>query len=72
MIWIPAATYRMGSNDHYREEAPVHAVTVDGFWINDACQPAWRSGGVRGWRWRDAELVAPVRAGAGHAPPDQR
>jgi formylglycine-generating enzyme required for sulfatase activity len=26
----------MGSNDHYCEEAPVHAVTVDGFWIDEA------------------------------------
>jgi len=36
MVWIPAATYRMGSSDHYREEGPVHAVTVDGFWIDEA------------------------------------
>jgi formylglycine-generating enzyme len=36
MVWIPAATYRMGSSDHYREEAPVHSVTVDGFWIDEA------------------------------------
>jgi formylglycine-generating enzyme required for sulfatase activity len=27
----------MGSNNHYPEEAPVHSVTVDGFWI-DPCQ----------------------------------
>ena len=33
MIWIPGGTFRMGSNDHYPEEAPVHRVTVDGFWI---------------------------------------
>lgn len=36
MVWIPAATYRMGSDGHYREEAPVHTVTVDGFWIDEA------------------------------------
>lgn len=24
----------MGSNDHYPEEAPVHRVSVDGFWID--------------------------------------
>jgi formylglycine-generating enzyme required for sulfatase activity len=36
MVWIPPATYRMGSNDHYREEAPVHTVTVGGFWIDQA------------------------------------
>lgn len=34
MTWVPAATFRMGSNSHYPEEAPVHSVTVDGFWID--------------------------------------
>ena len=34
MVWIPGGTFRMGSNDHYKEEAPVHRVTVDGFWID--------------------------------------
>jgi formylglycine-generating enzyme required for sulfatase activity len=34
MVWIPGGTFRMGSNDHYPEEAPVHLVTVDGFWID--------------------------------------
>jgi len=35
MTWVPGATFRMGSNDHYPEEAPVHSVTVDGFWIDN-------------------------------------
>jgi sulfatase modifying factor 1 len=34
MVWIPGGTFCMGSNDHYPEEAPVHRVTVDGFWID--------------------------------------
>jgi formylglycine-generating enzyme len=34
MIWIPAGTFRMGSDKHYPEEAPVHRVTVGGFWID--------------------------------------
>jgi formylglycine-generating enzyme len=36
MTWVPGGTFRMGSNDHYPEEAPVHGVTVDGFWIDTA------------------------------------
>jgi formylglycine-generating enzyme len=34
MIWIPGGTFRMGSDRHYPEEAPVHRVTVSGFWID--------------------------------------
>jgi formylglycine-generating enzyme len=36
MVWIPGATFLMGSDRHYPEEAPVHRVTVDGFWIDHA------------------------------------
>jgi formylglycine-generating enzyme required for sulfatase activity len=34
MIRIPGGTFRMGSDRHYPEEAPVHSVAVDGFWID--------------------------------------
>lgn len=34
MIWIPGGTFRMGSDKFYPEEAPVHRVAVDGFWID--------------------------------------
>src|SRR3954447_9089626 len=34
MIFIPGGTFHMGSNVHYPEEAPVHRVTVDGYWID--------------------------------------
>jgi formylglycine-generating enzyme required for sulfatase activity len=34
MIFIPGGTFRMGSDRHYREEAPVHRVAVDGFRID--------------------------------------
>jgi sulfatase modifying factor 1 len=34
MEWVPAGRFRMGSDDHYPEEAPAHQVSVDGFWID--------------------------------------
>ena len=34
MIFIPGGTFRMGSDRHYPEEAPVHRVTVDNFWLD--------------------------------------
>jgi formylglycine-generating enzyme len=36
MVWISGGVFRMGSNDHYPEERPVHRVRVDGFWIDRA------------------------------------
>lgn len=35
MVFIPGGTFAMGSDTHYREEAPVHRVTVDEFWIDE-------------------------------------
>ena len=37
MAWIPGGLFRMGSQGFYREEGPVHEVTVDGFWM-DCCE----------------------------------
>jgi formylglycine-generating enzyme required for sulfatase activity len=34
MLFIPGGTFRMGSDRHYLEEAPVHQVIVDGFWMD--------------------------------------
>ena len=34
MVQVPGGTFRMGSDVHYPEEAPVHAVAVDGFSID--------------------------------------
>ena len=34
MEWIPGGTFTMGSDRHYREEAPPHLETVDGFWMD--------------------------------------
>src|SRR6185369_9336223 len=35
MAWIPGGTFLMGSDKHYREEAPAHEVTVTGFWMDE-------------------------------------
>lgn len=34
MVWIPGGRFAMGSDRYYPEEAPVHHVTVDGFWMD--------------------------------------
>ena len=34
MLWVPGGTFLMGSEDFYPEEAPVHEVSVDGFWMD--------------------------------------
>lgn len=36
MVWIPGGTFRMGSTDPLArpDEAPVHTVRVDGFWMD--------------------------------------
>ncbi|HEY1244317.1 MAG TPA: formylglycine-generating enzyme family protein [Hyphomicrobiaceae bacterium] len=37
MVWVAGGTFAMGSDRHYPEEAPVHRVRVDGFWMD--CTP---------------------------------
>jgi formylglycine-generating enzyme required for sulfatase activity len=34
MVWVPGGAFLMGSDHHYREEAPAHRVSVDGFWMD--------------------------------------
>ena len=36
MSVVPGGTFRMGSDNHYPEEAPVHRVTVDSCFIDRA------------------------------------
>ena len=36
MVWIPGATFLMGSDRHYPEEAPAHKVTAGGFWMDSS------------------------------------
>jgi formylglycine-generating enzyme len=36
MRWVPEGTFRMGSEAFYPEERPVHTVSVDGFWMDEA------------------------------------
>jgi sulfatase modifying factor 1 len=35
MVWVPGGRFRMGSEDFYPEERPVHVVAVDGFWMDE-------------------------------------
>jgi len=34
MVPVPGGMFAMGSDEHYPEEAPVHRVHVDGFWMD--------------------------------------
>ncbi len=34
MVRIAGATFQMGSDKHYPEEAPAHRARVDGFWMD--------------------------------------
>jgi formylglycine-generating enzyme required for sulfatase activity len=34
MQWIPGGTFRMGADRFYPEEAPMHTVTISGFWMD--------------------------------------
>jgi formylglycine-generating enzyme required for sulfatase activity len=40
MVWIPGGPFRMGSDEHYPEEAPAQQSSVDGFWM-DQCPVTW-------------------------------
>ena len=35
MVWIPPGRFEMGCEEFYPEEAPVHEVELDGFWIDE-------------------------------------
>jgi formylglycine-generating enzyme len=42
MAWIPGGAFAMGSESFYPEEAPVHHVEVDGFWMDVHPVTAWQ------------------------------
>jgi formylglycine-generating enzyme len=42
MTWIPGGKFCLGSAKHYPEEAPVHRVTVIGFWIDHTPVTNWQ------------------------------
>src|SRR5262245_8627832 len=44
MIQVPGGEFLMGSDHHYREEAPAHRVSVDGFWIDKYPVTNWQFG----------------------------
>ena len=33
LVWVPAGSFMMGSEDGSSDETPVHQVTLDGFWV---------------------------------------
>ena len=53
MIWVEGGTFEMGSNDGYDDEQPIHAVTLDGYWIaeTEVTQALWKAvmGSDEGW-----------------------
>ena len=57
MVRIPGGTFRMGSDRHYPEEAPVHRVSVGAFWIDPTPGPEGRLASVR------AQLLPPLPSG---------
>lgn len=45
MIWVDGGTFKMGSNNVYSDERPVHDVTLDGYWIaeTEVTQAQWEA-----------------------------
>lgn len=45
MIWVDGGTFKMGSNNGYGDEMPVHDVTLDGYWIaeTEVTQAQWEA-----------------------------
>jgi hypothetical protein len=70
MAWIPGATFLMGSDRHYPEEAPAPKATVGGFWIDAApvTQPRAQDDGasviVRLAARRLRAIISPAMHGA--------
>jgi len=53
MLWVPAATFRMGTAEGARGDGPCHAVSLTGYWIGvtEVTVAQWRSVvGTPSWR----------------------
>ena len=50
MAWIDGTSFRMGSEDFYSEEGPVHEVRVGGFWIDRLHRSKAKLPAVAVWR----------------------
>ncbi len=65
LVWVPAGSFDMGSNDGRPDEKPVHRVELDGFWIGETKVTVgqWRSvmGSAPAWnRYGDDHPVVCV------------
>lgn len=67
MVWIPGGTFRMRSDRHYTEEAPVHRVTVDDGCLPEVMIPRKLLKG--GWHLRAASYCRRYRPASRHPEP---
>lgn len=74
-VFLPGGAFRMASDKHYPEEAPVHRVVVGGFWIdrtpvtNRQFKEFHRPQDVRGSSARPEELSRRAAGSTGHGEP---
>lgn len=52
MVWVPAGSFRMGSERGHTNEQPIHEVWLDGFYI-DKYEVTWRQWKASGLPWAE-------------------